>query len=376
MNRKLQLLGLSLLAITFTTTLAFNAQTAFAGSALDSLLTDERKVTELAPGVYEIRHKDPIPGWVNGNTLVVIGEREVLVVDSCQLPPSAREDVAQIRQWTSKPVRWLVNTHWHEDHNGANNVYMDAFPGIAIVAHPMTREMIASTGPHVPAQMQRDAVAVHDRLAKRLETGKEDDGVKPLTDERRAATEKRLAQVEEGMAGVKEFTLQLPTLTFDSELTIDLGGREVRVIHPGRGNTAGDVVVYLPKEKILATGDLVVSPVPFMFDGYPTEWIETLNKLDRMDATLLVPGHGNVMHDKVYLESVAAMMKELVEQVHAQLRKGGNDMSLEDVKKAIDMKPYRDKFCPTGSDQACAPTFDLSVGEKFMEIAFHEAKAR
>ena len=70
------------------------------------------------------------------------------------------------------------------------------------------------------------------------------------------------------------------------------------------------------------------------------------------------------------------MMKELVEQVHAQLRKGGNDMSLEDVKKAIDMKPYRDKFCPTGSDQACAPTFDLSVGEKFMEIAFHEAKAR
>jgi cyclase len=365
MNRKLRAWATAALLAVF----------ALPAFGIDPLIRDERQTDELAPGVYLIRHKDPIPGWVNGNTTVIVGEREVLVVDSCQLPYFAKEDVAQIRQWTSKPVRWLVNTHWHQDHNGGNNIYLDAFPGLAIVAHPMTSEMMANTSPNASREMQEQLSSLHDRLAKRLETGKEDDGVKPLTDERRAVTQKRLAQIEQVTAGAKQFVVQLPTLTFDHELTIDLGGREVRVMHPGRGNTAGDVVVYLPKEKILLTGDLVVSPVPFAFDGYPTEWIATLGKLDQMDAALIVPGHGSVMHDKAYMRMVAEMMKAIVEQVQATLRKN-NDLKLEDVKKAIDVKAYREKFCPSGSDANCAGFFDLSVGEKFVELAFHEAKAR
>jgi cyclase len=339
---------------------------------IDTLLTEERKVTELAPGVYEIQHKDPLPGWVNGNTVVVIGDREVLVVDSCQVSSFAKEDIAQIRQWTSKPVRYVVNTHWHQDHNGGNRDYLEAFPGVAIVAHPMTKVMIDSTIPNAGPEMLKQANELHERLTKRLETGKEDDG-RPLTDERRAVTQTRLAQIEQVQAAAKTFTYQLPTFTFDSELSIDLGGREVQVMHLGRGNTAGDVVVYLPREKILATGDLVVSPVPYAFDGYPAEWIETLDKLDSIDAAVIVPGHGGVMRDKTYLRQVREVMKYVVEQVHAQLRKG-NDMSLDDVKKAIDLKELRAKFC--GSDQMCAGFFDVSVGDKLVGFAYHEAQQR
>src|SRR5262245_61208386 len=98
-----------------------------------------RKVTTLADGVYEIEHRDESQ---SGNTTVVVGDRQVLVVDSCFLPSEAREDIAQIRQWTDKPVTFLLNTHFHNDHNLGNRVYMEAFPMITIIAHVETkREM-------------------------------------------------------------------------------------------------------------------------------------------------------------------------------------------------------------------------------------------
>jgi len=343
-----------------------------AQAAPDSLYSEERTVTQLAEGVYTIRHADPFPGWVNGNTTVVIGEREVLVVDSCQFSYFAQEDIAQIRQWTSKPVRYVVNTHWHEDHNSGNRDYLEAFPGVAIVSHPATREMQAETAPNYPHDVLRDATPLREKLAKRLETGKTDDG-QPLTEEKRAQTEKRLAQIDRVMAATKTFTFQLPTLTFERELTIDLGNREVQVKHLGRGNTAGDVVIYLPKEKILMSGDLLVSPVPFTFDGYPVEWIETLEKMDRMDAEIIVPGHGSVMRDKTFLRLVRETMKSVVEQVHEQLRKD-DDAPLETVKKAVDLGAYRERFAK--GDEQAAKFFDYAVGDKFVELVYHEAKQR
>src|SRR6202022_1918629 len=86
------------------------------GATPDTVLSPQRQVTKITDNIYTIRHKDPMPGWVHGNTTVIIGEREVFVVDSCQTPSAAQEDIAQIRQWTDKPVRYLLNTHWHADH--------------------------------------------------------------------------------------------------------------------------------------------------------------------------------------------------------------------------------------------------------------------
>jgi Metallo-beta-lactamase superfamily len=79
----------------------------------DTVTTHERTVTRLADGIYEIRHPDAPDTFPQGNTTVIIGERGVFVVDSCLLPSSAREDIAQIKKWTDKPVMFLLNTHWH-----------------------------------------------------------------------------------------------------------------------------------------------------------------------------------------------------------------------------------------------------------------------
>ena len=305
----------------------------------DSARTTERTITKLADGVYAIRHVDPLPGWVHGNTTVIIGSREVFVVDSCQFPSAAREDIAQIRKWTDKPVRYLLNTHWHLDHAGGNAAYMEAFPGLAVIAHVETKRMLDDQVPQMVAQIGRD-----EGVAKNAAL----------------------------LADAKSFVYQPPTLTFRDALTIDLGGREVQVLHLGRGNTGGDAVVYLPKEKIVVTGDLVVHPVPFTFDGYPTEWAATLDKLAALDAETIVPGHGEVMHDKKYIIQLRDLMNAVVAQIHAQLHTN-SEASLDEVKKGVNVQQQRDEIL--GGDTADAGFFNYALGS-FIAYAYHEAKQR
>jgi cyclase len=219
------------------------------------VLSVERNVTKLAEGIYTIRHQDPFPGWVHGNTTVVIGTKEVFVVDSCQLSACAREDIAQIRRWTDKPVRYLLNTHWHLDHTGCNKDYIDAFPSLTIMAHTETKKMMHATSLNLPSQMLKDATATQARLQKIIETGKSPDGG-PLTERDKAAAEHKPVLIGATIDQAKGFTFLGPNLVFDRELDVDIGSREVQIKHLGRGNTAGDALVYLPRERILVAGDL------------------------------------------------------------------------------------------------------------------------
>lgn len=338
----------------------------------DSVLSPQRQITTLAEGVYEIRHKDPFQGWANGNTTVVVGEQEALVVDSGSSAAGAREDIAQIREWTGKPVRYLVNTHWHQDHNAGNQQYAEAFPGLAIVAHEATRQMEDATAPNVAADMTRDATDIKGRLEKKLATGKSADG-KILTAAEKAEATRLLGDLEVLFEQARVYVHRPPTLTFRDALTVELGGRVVEIRHGGRGNTAGDVFVFLPREKILVTGDLLVRPVPYAFDGYPGEWIRTLQGLLALDADIIVPGHGDVMRDKSYLMQVIALMKSVVAQVDAQLRRN-SQVSLADVTKAVDLKAFRESMA--GEEAIAAGFFDNSIGSKFVELAYHELKQR
>ena len=248
-------------------------------------------------------------------------------------------------------------------------------------------ESIPSTQHHRPAGNSRDdgshqhgndgrqaqaSGRTTRRLKKRLESAKGADD-KPLTEEKRSETKERLAEAEALFAQAKNFIYQPPTLLVDRELTIDLGNRTVKIMHLGRGNTGGDVVAYLPQEKILASGDLIVSPVPYAFDGYPSEWVKTLQALAQLNPDTIVPGHGEVLHGTTYANLVADMMKSIVSQVDAKLA-ANSEISLQDVQKTIDLKKFRESFC--GSDKSACGFFDYSIGQKFVELAFNEAKAR
>jgi len=337
----------------------------------DSSRTDERRVTQLADGVYEIRHRDPYPGFVHGNTTVVIGDHDVLVVDSCQTPGAAEEDIAEIKSWTDKPVRYVVNTHWHQDHNGGNERYRAAFPGVAILAHRETKAMTDSTSGGVAPSWLRDSESGRKSAEETLAKGVGQDG-KPLSERSRKYLQQQIDQAAEIAEQAKRWVYQAPTLTFDDGLDLDLGGRTALVRHPGRGNTGGDAIVYLPKEKILIVGDLVVHPVPFVFDGYPSEWVRTLEGLAAYDADIIVPGHGDIERDKVYLVQTRDLLRAVVAQVEAALRVA-TEPSLEEVKKKVDVHALEEAMLAGNVDDK--PFFDYVV-TSIAEVAYHEAKLR
>ncbi len=316
----------------------------------DSSSTAKRTVTQLGEGLYVIRHPDAPDDFPQGNTTVVIGEREVLVVDSCYLPSSAREDVTQLRQWTKKPVRYLVNTHWHHDHVLGNATWLQAFPGLTVVAHRETQKQIAG---YFVTALDRFPINTA-KIKKRAETGKNDDGT-PLSEQEKqellASLPKR-ALVQAEFAHLK---VPAPTLSFTHELSVDLGNREVQLKFLGRGNTAGDTVVVLPKEKIAIAGDLLDSPVPYLGGGYPADLVKTLEALGALDVETIVPGHGDVLRGKDYLRDVTALVKQITDQVSVEVYRVGNGpRNLEAVKeavlKAVDLEPFRKKYLGDSKD--------------------------
>lgn len=325
----------------------------------DSVNTTERTVTKVAEGVYVIRHKDAPDGFPQGNTTVIIGDREVFVVDSCYLPSSAREDIAQIRQWTNKPVRYLLNTHWHYDHTLGNGAYADAFPSLQIIAHTETRKQSEGYNPgYLSKYTERIA-----RFKSYAETGKGLDD-QPLTEAQRAEFRDAAAGGKQVSEEFKNLVDRLPNLVFDQGLDIDIGNRQVEVKYLGRGNTAGDTIVYLPKEKILIAGDLLDHPVPYLGGGYPSKLVTTLRSMARLDAQTIVPGHGEVLqgsYAKTYLNQVTDFVQAVVSQVSLEVYRIGNgprnlEAVREAVLKAIDMTAWRQKFA--GEDKDNQQFFD------------------
>jgi cyclase len=310
----------------------------------DSASTKERTVTKIADGIYEIRHADApgnFPSGVQGNTTVIIGGKAVLVVDSGRLPSTARQDIEQIKTWTNKPVTYLVNTHFHYDHTLGNEAYAAAFPAIQIVAQRQTQKLIGNDNPGQLARFVNKAA----EMKKQLDSGKNPEGT-PLTASDRKKNEQTLADMEPVLEEIQGVSQLVPNVSFDTELDVDLGNRPVEIKFLGKGNTFGDTIVYLPKDKVLVAGDLVDHPVPYFFGFcFPVSLIQTLQKLAQLDAQVIVPGHGDVLHDKSYI----AQMMDLATTVNTEVARLVNDgKTLEEIQPIVSKLPqlpeWRQKF--------------------------------
>jgi cyclase len=335
----------------------------------DSVATKDRSVTKLAEGIYEIRHPDAPDTFPQSNTTVIIGEKSVLVVDSCLLPSTTRQDIDQIRQWTSKPVTYLLNTHWHFDHTLGNAAYAAAFPLVQIIAQTATQKTIADFNPGAVTRYPSRA----ERFKKVLDSGKNPDGT-PLTAADRLDYERSLTGLGPVVAEFKNVAQLVPNVSFDHELDIDLGNRLVEIKHLGRGNTAGDTLVYLPKEKILVTGDLLDHPVPYMFGGFPVDFVNTLRAMSQLDAETIVPGHGDVLHDKSYIQQTMELMLAVNQEVEKEINDG---KTLEEVQeglpKIFDVKGWRQKFVGTNEDDS--GFFDQSFAG-LVKASYNQIKTR
>jgi len=326
------------------------------------------EVVGLADGVYAFVWKDPIENLIESNSLFVINDHDVLVVDTGMVPSTARVMAAELRKLTDRPVRYVVTTHWHDDHHGGNEVYRELWPGVEFVAHRDTREdVLAQTYAPRPKEIL-DLEAQAKKYAGWAETGKDDEG-KPLEASRRKRAAE-IAALDRALAPeLRAIRETPPDFTFTDRLVLHRGSRTIEILWLGRGNTRGDVVVFLPKERIAATGDLFVQPVPFGIGSYYEEWVATLGKVDALAADVLVPGHGLVQRDRTYLRQVRALLVALVEQVRAAVAAGA---TLEETRDRVKLADWKTKFA--GDDLAKQRAFDAFFVAPAVERAWKQAK--
>jgi len=331
-------------------------------------VTSSYETVKVDDGVWAFIAPEPVSGLVSGNSVAIIGDDGVLVVDTGMIPSLTRRMIAEIRQKTDKPVRWVVNTHWHWDHNFGNFVYRDEFPNVTIISTPFTRTSIAEIdGKMLDLYKQRGA-AMSTRLHAMLDSHKNADG-SAMTEEQIDAQQALVHDVDAAMPEVTKGRIELPTETFTDSLTLFLGKREVDIRFLGRANTAGDAVVYVTDVKMLVTGDLLVGPIPYATNSYISEWIATMKKLDAIDAAVIVPGHGPVEHDKTHLRTITALLETIDAQVRQAVAAG---LSLDETRKKVDISKYAEQL--TAGIASRRRNFEEYFATPVVESAYKQAK--
>ncbi len=304
------------------------------------------RIERVADGVYAIIHENATEEWPHGNTGVIVGDGGVLVVDAAYLPSRAKADIALIRSVTDAPVRWLVMSHWHFDHNNGNSAYRDAFPGLTIVSERDTRGWIELNNTWwarmatAPGSTKRTAL---EKLEAQLHSGADSTG-RRLSAAERKALEENVRRRRGELAELATLEVVPPNLTFDRELTLWLGRRRVELRSQGRANSPNDVTIYLPEERVLFTGDILVhDPLPYVGMSWPVPWVEVLRRVEAMPVAALVPGHGPVMKDHGYTRQVRELMEAATWRVDSLARTG---LTLDQIQERIRLDDVRRSFAP------------------------------
>ena len=323
---------------------------------------------QLSPGVYAILQRHPMI-ISDSNVLLIINDDDVVVVDANILPGSARKVIGEIRKLTSKPVRYVINTHWHSDHHYGNAVYREAFPGVEFIQHVNTRrEIIERDMPALAKNVETGYPDQIARIRRALETGKTSTGA-DVTPEMRTSFTNLLPIYEAFVAEMKATPLIPGTLVVQDSLVLHRGDRSIVVKYLGRGNTAGDLVVYLPKERLVATGDLVVHPIPFAFFSHLGDWPHTLRALKGIDAATIMPGHGPMMTDWKYVDQLIPLIESTWEQVQRAVASGAD---LEATRKRVNLDRFVDLFA--GPDERNRRQFGNLFQNPAVEAAFNELR--
>jgi glyoxylase-like metal-dependent hydrolase (beta-lactamase superfamily II) len=167
----------------------------------------------------------------------------------------------------------------------------------------------------------------------------------------------------------KNARLVVPTMTFTDRLALDLGGRQIEVLNYGRAVTPGDTFVYLPKEKVLLLGDLIVNPVTFALSCYPTEWLTALERVDALDATTIVTGHGAPLRDKTLLHATMDVMRVLLREGKAARDKG---LTVDQARDAIFPRLRELMVTITGDDPQRNAAFKTQMVDWYLHRVYDE----
>ena len=286
----------------------------------------------IAEGVYAAIGSGSIN--TGSNSVVIVNEDDVVVVDSHVTPAAARALIEDITTLTPKPVKYVIDTHYHWDHAHGNQVFG---PDVQVIGHEFVRQMLLTD-----VLQQRTYRSFTDPLPAQLENLRKQ-AASETDAGRREQLERRLVNQEAYVAALKEIRPTPPTITYQSRMTLVRGGREIQLHFLGRGHTGGDTVVYLPAERVIATGDLIVGTFQFMYmgDAFVNEWPDTVERLLQLDFDTVIPGHGEPFSDRNRLRQYQAYWRDLWNQA-VSLRKQG--VAAEDAARRVDMSAHKASF--------------------------------
>ena len=278
------------------------------------------EVKEVAPGVFfrysAISPTDPSI-FGGSNNVWIVFEDYVVVIDA-NFPGPAADVIAAIKETTDKPIRYVLDTHHHGDHSYGNAVFAGA--GASIVAQTNCARLLRLNGPE------------EFKKAGEGPTGRKD---------------------------VAASTLKVPSVVFDDKLVLDDGKQRVEFRFLGHAHTAGDAFAYLPKQKVLCTGDACVNGAyNYMGNSDSASWVRVLERAQQFDVEIVLPGHGPPA-GKDLLDRQKRYFVELREQVRRGIDAGKD---VDEIVKAIDMAWYKEWTGVTPSPENVKYVYDELTG--------------
>ena len=270
----------------------------------------------------------------NCNASIFVQSNYVVVVDAHSKPSAAASLIAQIKkEITKKPVRYIVDTHFHWDHSQGNAAYRD-LGHVDIVASNTTKRMMtelsrsrvmASLDPAGPSPAGQPWIPeMIDAARQRLD--------KATSAAHRAPIEEQIRELEAFQKEMRDFTPALPTITFDNSYVIKDSAHDLHLEFHGHAHTAGDVVIFCP---------LILGSTPFIADGFPKAWPKTIESVGRLEFDYVLPGHGGVQRGRQQMVDLRDYIAELTERVENGKKAG---LGVQDLQKQISLESLKTGF--------------------------------
>lgn len=325
----------------------------FAQVKYESLFkTDRHDVTE---NIFTMVRPDWVRIFVVGNITVVKTDEGLIVFDGGNNSAAAGNAVREIKKDTDLPVKYLIVSHGHIDHTGGINEFKKEWPEMEIIGHNT-----------VYPYMEKDIERVKTFATGNYERWNKRDSLMGVIKEKYKDSKPLQEYFEQYymhdvLALAKQYektTVSLPTITIEDSINIHLGGRTFKVFKAGNGNTQSDIQLYIPDEKVLCTGDVATRPVPYGYTEFGEEWIGVLDKILDLEIDWVVPGHGNPLKGKEYLQMLRKLFASVLDQVKQGIKEG---KSQEDIRKTVRVDEFRDYF--TNGD----PVFDNRLDVWFLD---------
>jgi glyoxylase-like metal-dependent hydrolase (beta-lactamase superfamily II) len=245
---------------------------------------------------------------INCNAAVFVRSKDVVVVDAHSKPSAAAALIAQIRrEVTEKPVRYVINTHFHWDHTQGNQAYAHTGSKVEFIATEATKQLMSQFSVE-RMKASRDAVPQQvEELKKRSE--------KSSSAAAKAFCASEIRHLQAYQAEMQSYELELPTITFGKSYALADPAFDLHLDFHGRSHTAGDVFVFCPQRRAIATGDASHCWVPNIGDGYPRQWPGTIDDVTKLDFQYVLGGHGPMQPDRRIMTCQRNYIEELTQKV-------------------------------------------------------------